>query len=161
MKEVKISIPKGYVIDKENSTFECIKFKKANFPKTWKEFCKMYPAKDDEVFIDSNSKIQELRIWEERRDPLVDANLLPNKEYAEAMLALCQLIQLRDYYNEGWQPDWTDRTQSKYCIIIYNNGTDFHTSCYISHILAFKTEKIRNEFLSNFKDIIEKAKILL
>lgn len=28
MKEVKIEIPKGYIIDEENSTFECIKFKK-------------------------------------------------------------------------------------------------------------------------------------
>lgn len=27
-KEVKIIIPEGYEIDKENSTFECIKFKK-------------------------------------------------------------------------------------------------------------------------------------
>ena len=26
-KEFKINIPKGYEIDKENSTFECIKFK--------------------------------------------------------------------------------------------------------------------------------------
>ena len=26
-KEIKINIPKGYEIDKENSTFECIKFK--------------------------------------------------------------------------------------------------------------------------------------
>ena len=32
MKELKINIPKGYEIDKENSTFECIKFKK--MPKT-------------------------------------------------------------------------------------------------------------------------------
>ena len=28
MKELKINIPKGYEIDKKNSTFECIKFKK-------------------------------------------------------------------------------------------------------------------------------------
>lgn len=26
-KELKIQVPKGYEIDKENSTFECIKFK--------------------------------------------------------------------------------------------------------------------------------------
>ena len=26
-KEIKIQIPKGYEIDKENSTFECVKFK--------------------------------------------------------------------------------------------------------------------------------------
>lgn len=27
-KEIKITVPDGYEIDKENSTFECIKFKK-------------------------------------------------------------------------------------------------------------------------------------
>lgn len=27
-KEIKITVPEGYEIDKENSTFECIKFKK-------------------------------------------------------------------------------------------------------------------------------------
>lgn len=30
MKEVKIKVPEGYIIDEENSTFECIKFKKDN-----------------------------------------------------------------------------------------------------------------------------------
>ena len=29
-KEVKIQVPDGYEIDKENSTFECIKFKPIN-----------------------------------------------------------------------------------------------------------------------------------
>lgn len=28
IKELKIQVPKGYEIDKENSTFECIKFKR-------------------------------------------------------------------------------------------------------------------------------------
>ena len=37
-KEFKIQIPEGYEIDKENSTFECIKFKsiKKNITKLWK-----------------------------------------------------------------------------------------------------------------------------
>ena len=36
-KEVKITIPEGYEIDKENSTFECIKFKKKFEVNTWKD----------------------------------------------------------------------------------------------------------------------------
>ena len=35
-KEVKIQAPEGYEIDKENSTFECIKFKPINNP-TYKD----------------------------------------------------------------------------------------------------------------------------
>ena len=38
MKELKIEIPDGYEIDKENSTFEKIVFKPLNpYPKTWEE----------------------------------------------------------------------------------------------------------------------------
>ena len=40
MKELKIEVPKGYEIDKENSTFECIKFKKKQEIKTWDDLCK-------------------------------------------------------------------------------------------------------------------------
>lgn len=36
-KEVKINIPEGYEIDKDNSTFECIKFKKKVEVNTWKD----------------------------------------------------------------------------------------------------------------------------
>lgn len=53
MKEIKVKIPKGYVIDKENSSFECIKFKKIEekeLPKTWEEFCDNYPLKRRGVF---------------------------------------------------------------------------------------------------------------
>ena len=44
-KKLKINIPEGYEIDKENSTFEEIIFKKiedplSKLPKTWEEYCK-------------------------------------------------------------------------------------------------------------------------
>lgn len=167
MKEVKINIPKGYVIDEENSTFECIKFKKIEekenkrkeLPRTWEEFCDNYPIKKGEFFVNAECEIYEY--FERQRDPIVNANALPNKEYAEAMIALCQLIQLRDCYNEGWQPDWADRNQCKYCIIIYKNRIDFCYGYDNSRILAFRTPIIREMFYMNFKDIIEKAKILL
>lgn len=38
MKEIKIEVPEGYEIDKENSTFEIIKFKeKSKLPMSWTE----------------------------------------------------------------------------------------------------------------------------
>ena len=166
MKEVKIKIPKGYVIDKENSTFEYIKFKKIEekenkrkeLPKTWEEFCGNYPIKRGEFFVNADCRIYEYT--EGQRDPAVDANLLPNKEYAEAMIALCQLIQLRDCYNEGWQPDWKT-FEAKYCICIEQNIVQLKMGYGISCLLAFKTQKIRDEFCINFRNLIEQAKILL
>ena len=38
-KEVKIQAPKGYEIDKENSTFECIKFKPIKGYITYEDIC--------------------------------------------------------------------------------------------------------------------------
>lgn len=161
MKEIKVKIPKGYVIDKENSSFECIKFKKIEekeLPKTWEEFCDNYPLKEGEFFVDTTCKIYES--LERQRDPVVDANVLPNKKYAEAILALCQLIQLRDCYNNGWQPDWKT-FGDKYCIIIEQDKVKSGQSFGMSYLLAFKTQKIRDEFRINFRNLIEKAKILL
>lgn len=39
-KELKIQVPEGYEIDKENSTFECIKFKLIRNDITYKDICK-------------------------------------------------------------------------------------------------------------------------
>ena len=38
-KELKIQIPEGYEIDKENSTFECIKFKSIKKDITYENIC--------------------------------------------------------------------------------------------------------------------------
>lgn len=166
MKEVKIKIPEGYAIDKENSTFECIKFKKIEekenkrkeLPKTWEEFCYNYPIKRGEFFVNADCRIYEYT--EGQRNPINDANLLPNKKYAEAMVALCKLIQLRDCYNQGWQPDW-ESCETKYSIYIDKNRAMLTPAFNMSHLLTFRTPIIREMFYTNFKDIIEKAKILL
>ena len=89
-----------------------------------------------------------------------DKYLLPNRRYAEAMLALCQLIQLRDCYNEGWQPNW-ENISIKYKIEFYSNEPVTRTGSSSHRILTFKTEKLRDKFLKNFKDLIEIAKPLL
>lgn len=158
MKEVKINIPEGYVIDKENSTFECIKFKRKELPKTWEEFCDNSHIKEGEFFVDALCRINEA--GKGPRDPITAANTLPNKEYAKAIIALCQLIQLRDCYNDGWQPDW-ESFETKYSICIDQNRVMLTPTYKISHLLTFRTPIIREMFYMNFKDIIEKAKILL
>ena len=43
IKELKIEVPQGYEIDKENSSFECIKFKKKEKGiKTWEDYMLIY-----------------------------------------------------------------------------------------------------------------------
>lgn len=163
--EIKINVPEGMEIDKENSTFECIKFKpiKKELPKTWKEFCKNNKRKPNEAFIENNSRITELRDCSGdglTRDYYVDANLLPSREYAEAMLALCKLIQLRDCYNDGWKADWNS-LDIKYTLCYYSNKLIMSNLINSHSLLAFKTECLRDAFCKNFRDLIEQAKLLL
>lgn len=163
--EIKINVPEGMEIDKENSTFECIKFKhkKKELPKTWEEFRKNNPVKPNECYISTNSDITEVQFAKTLEERIVDIddNLLPSKEYAEAMLALCKLIQLRDCYNDGWEPDWCNISETKYIIRHLRGRIDLAFGFYDGHILAFKTEELRKTFLNNFKDLIEQAKLLL
>lgn len=53
-KELKIQVPKGYEIDKENSTFECIKFKPIKKNITYRDICE-YLFKDKDSFYITNS----------------------------------------------------------------------------------------------------------
>lgn len=159
--EMKIIPPEGYEVDKENSTFECVRFKqiKPHLPKTWKEFCNTHSVKEEECWIKVNSSISSGLI----RDRIYenDKNLLPSKKYAEAMLALCQLIQLRDCYNDGWLPDWSSEYNDKWCIEVFRGRIDKATHSIAARFLAFKSDVLRDEFLENFRGLIEIAKPLL
>lgn len=164
-KEVKINIPEGYEIDKENSSFELIKFKKIEkkLPRTWEEFCETHPIVQGEIFIEVDSsicKMPNIILTGSTRNCIKDRNLLPNEECAKAILALCQLIRLRDCYNDGWIPDWTDKN-NKYVIIVDYNCIRKAYATNLQRILAFKSASLSNKFFENFKDLIEIAKPLL
>lgn len=127
-------------------------------PRTWEEFCETHPPLTKEYYIDSQSYIATHN--KNERNPIIDKNLLPNRQLAEAMLALCQLIQLRDCYNDGWRPYWSDET-FKFAIISNDNKIDKGFFKKLNFPLSFKTEKLRDEFLNNFRELIEIAKPLI
>ena len=85
---------------------------------------------------------------------------LPTESLAKAVIALCKLLFLRDAYNGSWKPDWKN-SYPKCVIEIRNCDISVNTYSSTNRILAFKTSEIRNEFLKNFKDLIEEAKELL
>ena len=152
-KEIKIQIPEGYEIDKELSTFEKIVFKaKAKkLPKSWKELeivNGFYTNSNSNVCAADCSTIDSSR------------NIWPTKEYAEASIALAQLLQLTRVYNAGWEPDWTDGS-CKNCIYISADKIQLDIWKTTNFILAFKTGELAQQFLTNFKDLIEIAKPLL
>ena len=84
----------------------------------------------------------------------------PNKELADATMALLKLLFLRDYYNEGWQPDWNN-SGFKQCIELEGKVVCGRDHAYSSRVLAFKSGEIRDKFLEEQRELLEIAKPLL
>lgn len=155
MKTINIEIPSGHEIDQEQSNLSegKIVFKqvKKALPKTWEdlgmvkgywveEFCKLGTA-------DCTAR-------------LGTRNIFATKELAEASIAMAQLSQLRDVYRDGWNPNWEDSNQ-KYIIRFVDDIIDKDSFCGIAFFLSFQSPEIRDEFLNNFRDLIETAKPLM
>ena len=130
---------------------------KPQLPKTWEEFCKNYPPKKDECYMDLNCQICSIIYDSDNRNKDFDRNILPSKQAAEAHLAYMMLHQLRDAWREGWLPDWADERQSKYVIMNLHGiwKTAQHTTT--SRFLAFQDKKRADEFYDCFRDFIMKA----
>lgn len=94
------------------------------------------------------------------RVTILDKIELPNERIRKAFEALAKLIWLRDYYNEGWQPDFED-DEWKYIIENYRGEIGIERTCGNSKILAFKSKEIRDKFLEEQRELLEIAKPLL
>lgn len=84
-----------------------------------------------------------------------------NEENEEAFENLKKLVILREYYNEGWQPDWNDNRITKWTIEVSNNNLNVTNEISFSRPLYFKTELLAEKFLEEQRDLLEKAKPLL
>ena len=150
---IEIDVPDGKIaIWKDNKVvFEDIK---PQFPKTWEEFCKQNEVKKNEYYLDTSSCI--IVISDSKRYSGSDRNLLPSKEAAEAHLALMQLHQLRDCYREGWEPDWNNDC-NKYIIVKNRDKYVVFGGNWTNEFLSFQDRERAEEFLTNFRELIEKA----
>ena len=126
--------------------------KQPELPKRWEdlEHIKGY-------YVSSTSRVSFLDKEELEH---ADKNVFATKEQAEAAIALAQLSQLREVYRQGWKPDWND-DQMKYCIDHLRNGLGGYATRSFLNFLSFQSPEIRDEFLENFRDLIEKAKPLM
>ena len=150
---IEIEVPDGKkAIWKNNKViFEDIK---PQLPKTWEEFCEQNMIKKSEYYLDPSSCILEL--WDDKRDISSDRNVLPTKQAAEAHLALMQLHQLRDCYREGWEPDWNNDC-NKYIIVKNRDKYVVFGGSWTNQFLSFQDRERAEEFLTNFRDLIEQA----
>ena len=162
-KETKITAPEGCEIEKvelvDGAAVVTFREKERKLPRSWEEFCEMFSDPEGEFLISDYSDICEYTTLEMRNFEY-DKNLLPDRATAEAVLALCQLIQLRNAYNGDWVPDWTI-PKAKF-MISFNDagGVIIFPGSHLSDLLYFKSQELCEEFLRNFRDLIEKLKPL-
>jgi hypothetical protein len=154
MKNLTITPPEGYEIDKEQSTFENIVFKPLIklLPKKWRDL--------DYISGYSTDLYSNTHLINSVETCVSNSNVFATLKQAEACIALAQLSQLMAVYNDGWVPDWTNMD---YKYIIYFSGDNICTSFYLhaKHFLAFKTKDLGDEFIENFRDLIITARPLL
>ena len=129
-------------------------------PKSWEEYCNINPyiIPFEEHCLNFDDRVISTPIKNYKR--IKNSHFIPSEERAKQFLTLNKLLQIRDYYNQGWKPDWKDDTK-KYVIWSLENTLHPSVSIYVNNPFAFKTKKLRNEFLQNFKEDLETIKELL
>lgn len=161
MMKLEINIPEGHEIDLERSNLSqgLVYFKKVedNYPITFEDLKSI-----SGYFVTSNSDITPVDIISTKE---CNKNVFPEERQAEAVLALSQLLQLRQRYLEiagfkDWVADYTS-VSIKYTIECQKNIVCNSNAAAIQRIISFPTSKLRNLFLTNFKDLLEIAKPLL
>lgn len=150
--KIEIDVPYGKEAVWENGK---VVFKEIPLPKTWNDFCRDYPIEEFDWVINYDSSIKP--IGGGMRCEFKDRFRFSSKEAADAHLALVQLHLLRDCYRRGWVPKRA-AYDAKWCIYLVREDEleicDYYTE---SRFLSFPTKELAEEFLNNFRDLIEQA----
>jgi hypothetical protein len=127
--------------------------KQPELPKRWEDLKIVegyYISSDAKIYRSTSAALEENRLF------------FTSREQAEAAIALAQLSQLREVYRQGWEPDWNAIEQEKFILIYTHRGIfECSVAANIPNFLSFQSPEIRDEFLENFRDLIEKAKPLM
>lgn len=153
--KIEIELPEGYEKDEEKSTSTTIVFKKIEnkLPMTWEEL-KIVNG----FYITKGSDIEQATGCDTYSG---NRNIFPSQEEVEACLALSQLLQLRDRWNEGWKPDWKNQNQVKCCLRYFGEVLGSENFNSTRKVLTFKNLELAEKFMETFKSLIETAKPLL
>lgn len=137
MKTLNIEVPKGFEIDKENSTFEKIVFKEISSPM-------------EKVFKFHNTTEKEFN------------DLYKNlPRHVKAFEKECMVVA---FYNKGWIPDFTNKNQSKWYPLFYlaefrlNFCDYYYLNSSVPARLLWKNEKDLKEAVEIYKDVFKESR---
>jgi len=151
-KEVKIVPPEGYEIDKENSTFECIKFKLISTK--WRDNER---ARITGYFIGNSSDIIKTDMI--CHNSKINYNVFNSKKQAKSALAMARISQImaNDERFGGVVTDeeWKNDSTYKYCIDRQRNEINKEFYSVGFKFLAFHTGEQRELFLKENEDLVK------
>jgi hypothetical protein len=150
-KEVKITPPEGYEIDKENSTFECIKFK----PVAKKKWRGAYDSLVSGYLIETDSNI---RHWTDLSEGGENINIFATEKQAKSALAMAQISQIMAnddrFGGVVTEEEWKDTTL-KFVINRVRNTINKAAFGDSYEFLSFHTQEQRDLFLEENEDLIK------
>ena len=138
--QLTIDIPKGHIIDVEHSDLSkgIIKFKNDNITL-------------EDIYKDDNT------------DYAANLVILSENKLFNKLLCIARLIDIADYYNKGWKPDFNNKTTYKY-VIQYNGNENKHTHYSVDYDVClnrccvyFKNQEDGQAVIDNpnFRDILD------
>lgn len=155
-KEIKIVPPEGYEIDKENSTFDCIKLKPIQ--KRWRDD---RTKKIKGFWITPDSFIYSCE--ETRYDPMYNTpnnyNTFATEKQAKSALAMARISQIikndKRFGGAITNEEWEDRCTKKWIIRRYEKsiGKEYSTINY--SFLAFHTKEQCELFFEENEDLVK------
>lgn len=138
-KQVVITVPEGYEIDEENSTFECIKFKKKII--TYEDIAKELFKTGEGYYINNNSKIYTFSGLSLVTDP----NNCTSRRQAEKLLAINKLMNVAKYLNDEWEPDWNDPKEYRFYIKQIDDKLFIDFAMFNGYLVYFKTRELAKQ----------------
>lgn len=160
-KELKVQVPEGYEIDKENSTLECIRFKPIKKGITYYDVCIDIFVHSDRTtkggfHIDNCGDI-DIGPYYSIRNTL-NKNNATNRKQLERLLALNQLLNIAEYYNK----QHSRQNNTQYYIIRNNkNGYDIVEYKWLQYVLGvvalFNSKEDAQAVIDNpnFREILD------
>ena len=118
-------------------------------PKTWDEYCAKHGEVGDKIKASLNTTYMTINKY-----------TFSNYKQAQAHIAMMKLHLLRDEYRNGWLPCFGNNSKKygiKRNMIAGKTWLVIALHTYYSDSLSFPTYKLTEEFLTNFRELIEEA----
>jgi len=123
--------------------------KEPNWPKSWEELDSIKG-----YCVDAYSNIKNLGKY--NKAGIIDKNIAPIEADCDSILAFCQLRQLAERMNEGWEPSIHDRGFTVNYHDKFNSLAAVKCFRVTRELIFFQTEEMAEFSLKHHKDLWEK-----